>query len=309
MNGLNGVIMTETIENGEDKKMITKNIDGITFQLKSEFDFTWLSEFGAVFTVFDQQDSGNICFGVKNKENKYFIKFAGAPTVNYSGDRVDVMNRKKGSMAIYEDIKHPNLIRLLGHKSYKDGYISIFEWAEGECLHAHWDFEKYPKYKHPKSPNHKFKQLDLRDKLQCLNDIFSLHCYIISKGYVAIDFYDGSIMYDFINNKTTICDIEFYQKRPVINTMGRMWGSSRFMSSEEYEIGATIDEVTNVYTMGATAFELLGSNKFRCFEYWEASEGLFKVALKAVSKNRRLRYATLHDFYNAWNRALNLSLL
>lgn len=37
-----------------------------------------------------------------------------------------------------------------------------------------------------------------------------------------------------------------------------MWGSSRFQSPEEYQLGADIDEVTNVYTIGATAFALFG---------------------------------------------------
>jgi len=40
--------------------------------------------------------------------------------------------------------------------------------------------------------------------------------------------------------------------------MGRMWGSSRFQSPEEYQLGADIDEVTNVYTIGTTAFALFG---------------------------------------------------
>jgi serine/threonine-protein kinase len=45
-------------------------------------------------------------------------------------------------------------------------------------------------------------------------------------------------------------------KAPYVNEMGRMWGSTRFMSPEEFTLGAYIDEVTNVYAMGATAFAL-----------------------------------------------------
>jgi serine/threonine protein kinase, bacterial len=40
--------------------------------------------------------------------------------------------------------------------------------------------------------------------------------------------------------------------------MGRLWGSSRFMSPEEFGLGAKIDERTNVFNMGAIAFGLLG---------------------------------------------------
>ena len=52
-------------------------IDGIPFKLKSPFDFSFLSEYGRVFKVFDDQDSGNICFGTEKDGQRYFIKFAG----------------------------------------------------------------------------------------------------------------------------------------------------------------------------------------------------------------------------------------
>ncbi len=60
--------------------MITKTIDGITFALQEEFDFSFLSQYGNVFAVFDRQDSGYICFGVQNDQRKLFIKVAGAVT-------------------------------------------------------------------------------------------------------------------------------------------------------------------------------------------------------------------------------------
>ncbi|MFP4660952.1 MAG: hypothetical protein ACLFPF_02075 [Halanaerobiales bacterium] len=44
------------------------SIDGIEFRLKEEHDFSWLSRYGIVFSVFDEQDSGNICFGVEDRQ-------------------------------------------------------------------------------------------------------------------------------------------------------------------------------------------------------------------------------------------------
>ena len=84
---------------------------------------------------------------------------------------------------------------------------------------------------------------------------------VVAQKYVAIDFYDGSIMYDFTNGKTTICDIDLFRKQPCVNDMGRMWGSSRFQAPEEFQLGAVIDEITNVYTVGATAFALFTKNQ------------------------------------------------
>ena len=101
-------------------------------------------------------------------------------------------------------------------------------------------------------------QLPVDAKLTVFRDILNFFEYIASQNYVAIDFYDESIMYDFENGKTTICDIDFFRKQPCSNDMGRMWGSSRFQAPEEFQLGAVIDEITNVYTVGATAFALFG---------------------------------------------------
>ncbi len=281
-----------------------KSMDGLQFTLKSDFDLNWLKIYGRIFCVFDQQDSGNICFGAVNDCQQTFIKVAGVSTMEYDGDLSEAVEGLKRALPIYRDIKHPNLVKLIEHFEINGGYAAVFEWADGECLHAHWDFEKYPKYIHPKSPNYKFRQLELRHKLDCLDDIFNFLEEVIQCGYVAIDFYDGSIMYDFDKNKTTICDIDFFAKTPYINTMGRMWGSTRFMSPEEYEMGAEIDEVTNVFTMGALAFELLGSNRERTLEKWVASENLYNIAIKAINPIRELRYQSIKEFHNEWKKIL-----
>ena len=139
-------------------------------------------------------------------------------------------------------------------------------------------------------------------RLEVFDDILSFHAEVIDKWYVAIDFYDGSIMYDFDEKKTVICDIDFYSKQPYINCMGRMWGSSRFMSPEEYKVGEVIDELTNVYLMGATAFALF-SDYHRSFEEWKLTEELYKVALKAVSNDRKDRQQSIKQFIKEWKQA------
>ncbi|TKI11105.1 serine/threonine protein kinase, partial [Bacillus cereus] len=137
------------------------------------------------------------------------------------------------------------------------------------------------------------------------HSIFSFHTYVEKKNYVAIDFYDGSILYNFNTNETKICDIDLYSKKSYINKMGRLWGSSRFMSPEEFELNAIIDERTNVFNMGAMAFSLLGGEKDRSFIKWEASKELYEVAYRAVNENRAERYASVTEFYDSWLNAAN----
>lgn len=89
---------------------------GIPFKLKSTFDFSFMKEYGTVFKVYDDQDSGNICFGTEKDGQRYFVKFAGAPTEQYGGDPADAISRLKATLPIYSDLKHENLIELIEAK-------------------------------------------------------------------------------------------------------------------------------------------------------------------------------------------------
>ena len=269
-------------------------IDGVPFKLKSAFDFGFLKEYGTVFKVFDDQDSGNICFGTEKDGRRYFVKFAGAPTEQYGGDPTDAVARLKATLPVYRDLKHKNLIELLEAKDLGGGFIMVFKWAAGDCMGV-----MYP------AQHRRFMKLPARDRLCVFSDILDFFEYIASQNYVAIDFYDGSILYDFENGKTTICDIDFFRRQPCINDMGRMWGSSRFQSPEEYQLGASIDEITNVYTLGATAFALFGDGD-RTREKWQLDGRLFDIAAKAVSEERTERQQSIRQIKEEWEAALPL---
>ncbi|HDR7472468.1 TPA: serine/threonine protein kinase, partial [Bacillus toyonensis] len=91
--------------------------------------------------------------------------------------------------------------------------------------------------------------------------------------------------------------------------MGRLWGSSRFMSPEEFELNAIIDEKTNVFNMGAVAFALLGGEKDRSFIKWGASKELYEVASRAVNENRAERYTSVKEFYEAWLKVSSAKMI
>ncbi|MCL2774706.1 MAG: phosphotransferase [Oscillospiraceae bacterium] len=266
--------------------------DGVPYKLKSPFDFSFLKKYGKVFKVYDDQDSGNICFGVTDGESKYFVKFAGAPTERANVSPTEAVNRMKSTAQIYRDLAHPILTKLIDTEEIGGGYAMVFEWTDAECMG-----KQYP------ASREKFAQIPIDTKLQVFDDILAFHAHVAKQGYIAIDFYDGSIMYDFNNDRTIICDIEFYAKVPYINEMGRMWGSSRFMSPEEFQFGAVIDEITNVYTMGATAFALFGDECDRCIEKWRLSKELYAAAKKAVSDERGKRQQSIQQFIEKWREA------
>lgn len=277
-------------------------IDNVSFDLQEQHDFTWLQSLGTVFCVFDQQDSGNISFGIENNGIKHFVKYAGCRPLAFSGEPIDAISRLSTAISLYKTLKHPYLINLINHFKPNNGYAAIFEWFKGECLHSHWLFAGKAKQTHPESPFYKFKQLSVEKRLQALNTIYEFHKFVESQGYVAVDFYDGSILYDFSTDVTKICDIDFYRPAPSVNDMGEnFWGARRFKSPEEFILGAPIDAKTNVFTMGAIAFGLLGGEMDHSFSKWEANKSLYEVALRAVSKERERRYITVSEFKKAWD--------
>ncbi|QTN01523.1 serine/threonine protein kinase [Sediminibacillus dalangtanensis] len=276
------------------------------FQLQEEHDFSWLEQLGTVFYVFDQQDSGNISFGVEKDGQKYFVKYAGAKPTEFTGNPNDAVQRLKKAVPVYQEFEHPYLIELIDSFSTGNGFAVVFQWFEGECLHAHWQYGGKEKYTNPKSPFYRFRKLDVKKRLKALDAIFSFHTYVESKDYVAVDFYDGSILYDFQKDETKICDIDFYRKAPSMNDIGEeFWGSNRSKSPEEYKLGAPIDSITTVFNLGAIAFGLLGGERDRSYSKWEADPGLYEVAWRAVEEDRNKRYATVKDFYGAWKYAKN----
>ncbi len=267
-----------------------QTIDGLPVRLKAPCDLSFLSKYGHVFKVFDDQDSGNLCFGAEQGGVQRFIKLAGAPTLRGCVSQEEAVRNLRATEAVYRDLAHPNLIELQEVLEMPGMHAMIFAWADGECMGR-----MYPE------SHARFMALPADDKLRVFEYVAGFLAHTAEKGYVAIDFYDGSILYDEKARKTTICDIDFFRRQPCVNDMGRMWGSARFQSPEEYQLGAAIDEITNVFTLGATAFSLF-TDSDRNRNAWPLDEHRYQVAAKAVSPEREKRYPTLRAMMEDWNQ-------
>lgn len=300
--------------------MVNYKIDSVKFSLNEKYDFSWLQAMGKVFAVFDQNDSGNISFGVDSGKEKYFVKVAGLNTTESVQSKENAIATLKKAMLVYEEIRYEKVIKLIRHYSLDSLYVAVFEWVEGECLFDHWNFEKYELNPQIIPPAKRFKQLTVSKRIELANIVFSFLEIVSEKGYVAVDFYDGSIMYDFHNDAIKICDIDLFRKKPTFNDVGmNYWGTKRVKAPEEYQYGAVIDEKTNVYTLGAILFnsffgnytdaemkQIYEKNSFLpCpIESWELGRECYEVVLKAVSKDKSERYTSIRDFHMAWNMAL-----
>ncbi len=268
---------------------IIEYIASTPIRLKEPFDLSFIHQYGTVFKVVDNfSGSGNICFGVENSNKKYFIKFAGAPKEKYNfGTTEQAIQWLKEAKQVYQDLAHECLIKLIASEEIGGGYLNIFEWTDAECIG------------YPSPPTRqKFLSLPIEEKLKAFDTILVFHTHVAEKKYVAIDFYADQILYDFENNKTIICDIDFYQKSPYYGDKGT-WGSSNFVSPEECTPGLRIDERTMVYTMGATAFSIF-SDYDRSLEKWTLDKSLYQVAKRAVNDNRDMRQQSILQFVQEW---------
>lgn len=298
--------------------MVKCKIDNIEFKLREYQDFSWINNYGTVFSVIDETGSGCISFGVEKDNKKYFIKVAGAKTIEAEISEKESIELLKDAVQKYKSIQHPNLIKYVDSFEYKDFFAIIFEYADGECLFDHWNFEKYEDDETLISPIKKFKKLSVDKRLDVVYKLFSFFETVIESGYVAVDFYDSSIIYNFNNNETTFCDIDLFRKLPSTNDLGKdYYGTKRLKAPEENEMGATIDELTNEYTLGAIIFDMFSNvcnNKERYTKgvfipnnknEFELSDNTYNVLLKATDYDRRNRYKSILEFEKEFRNSLN----
>ncbi|MGR5862857.1 hypothetical protein ACT7CY_23500 [Bacillus pacificus] len=86
-----------------------------------------------MFTVFDQQDSGNISFGIIENGKRYFLKYAGARNLEYKGKIEDAIQRLMKAKEVYEQIQHPLLVPYINPIQMQNGFCLKFHWIDGNA--------------------------------------------------------------------------------------------------------------------------------------------------------------------------------
>lgn len=297
---------------------IIQTIDEVKYKLKSKTDFSWLHKYGEVFSCIDETGSGCICFGVQNKNQKLFFKIAGVDTVEREISFEESKKLLKDSIQIYNDLRHDSLIKLIDSFDYEDYFVAIFEYAQGECLFDHWNFEYYKQNNIVETPIYRFKHLCIEKRTDVVKKLFSFFKHFVAQGYVAVDFYDSSIIYDFVNDKATFCDVDLFRKVPTFNDLGEdYFGTKRLKAPEETILGEPIDEKTSEFTLAALIFDFFSRKIDKSiryekgmfvpngFEDFELSKETYDVLLKATSYDRNKRYNSIDEFEAEFFKSLS----
>ena len=149
----------------------------------------------------------------------------------------------------------------------------------------------------------RFRSLPVCEILDALDTILDAHVLLADRGFVASDFYDGCIIYDFDGRRVFLCDLDEYRHGPFVLRMDRNYGSTRFMAPEEFQRGAVIDQVTNVFSLGRAATVLLGDGT-ESLGAWRGSDALREVVVRATSPDRTRRHQSVRVFVEEWREAM-----
>ncbi len=250
----------------------------------------YLEAIGTIFATFGAatQDSGNVSYGVQVGGECFFVKTTD-PEAEVFGDHATRVALLYNAARLKRSCDHPTLPTLHCIVETAHGPALVYDWVDGECLHGGRDDWQ--------SAHQRFRRLPAAAILAVLDAIYDLHVRLAQRGWVAVDFYDGCLMYDFKRQVAHIVDLDMYHLGAFTNQMGRMFGSTRFMAPEEFERGALIDERTTVFAMDRTAIAFLGN---------DIGGALGKVVRRACRDERTARYRSMEEFCAAWQQVRRL---
>jgi hypothetical protein len=247
----------------------------------------FLAGHGEVFAEFGArtQDSGNISYGVRIADTCYFVKTAGIPDdprpALTHAERVRLV---RNGAALRLGCDHPALPRLVRIIESDQGPLVFSEWCDGSLLR--------------RGQLERFRGLPAAEVLAAIATILAVHLRLAAQGWVAEDFYDGCLLYDFARQRLRLIDLDHYGRGPQVNP-GRRFGSSRFMAPEEALAGARIDERTTVYTLGRTMSVLLSDGTLERTPF-RGDDGRFATMLRAADPAPERRFPSIAALDAAW---------
>jgi serine/threonine protein kinase len=213
----------------------------------------YLAGVARVVRVFGPRtDSHTQVFGVHADGQRFIVKHADEP------DAVAVLENAVG---FHTAVKHPVVADFLNSFTTHGGGLAVVqEWAAGEVLVDIFD-PAVPLREVAGSPYARLRALPPESIMAAVGAVISAHEAVARAGFVAVDLYDGCIVYDFDRTTVALIDLDHYRPGPYVLDRDRQLGSTAFMAPEEFERGAVIDERTTVFTLGRMGLVLLGCDR------------------------------------------------
>ncbi|MGH3387893.1 MAG: hypothetical protein ACRDOO_03360 [Actinomadura sp.] len=237
--------------------------------MRSLLSLRRLERVGDVFATIRGHDSGCTSYGIDDGNRRWFVKVA-------YGDDVEQLRSAERF----------------------HGRAVVYPWTPGEILNDPLAPGGIPHAARDSALN-RFRVRPVAEIRRVLDTAIDAHVTVAARGFVAVDFYDGCLMYDATTERVALVDLDMYSPGPYILQADRQYGSRRFMAPEEFVRGSIIDERTTVFTLGRAARVLLGEPG-----RWRASGALESVTARATAADPSARFASVAEFAAAWRNCL-----
>ena len=251
----------------------------------------YLARIGDVFRVFGKQDSGCMAYGVRlpDRDERWFVKTAVAAAGRRSLER---------AWGFHQAVRHPVIVPQVHRIALPDGSGVVMPWLDGEVLYDPAERGRGDRTS-PGSPMARFRSLPVARIEAAFARVLDAHLVVEAAGYVAVDLYDGALLYDFAAEEMRLIDLDEYRPGPFVLDAERLPGSTRFMALEEYERGSTIDIRTTVHVLGRMARLLLDAGDEE--RAWRGTPAQLRVLERATHPDPGERFAGVREFADAWH--------
>lgn len=249
-----------------------------------------LRRVGEVFRAFRRQDSGCVSYGVRLPDGeRWFVKEAVTEGACRSLER---------AWAFHRAVCHPVIVPQV-HRIAVDGgrVAAVMPWREGEVLY-HATVDGRGDRTSPGSAMARFRALPVPEVLRVLDRVLDAHLAVEAAGYVAVDFYDGCLLYDFAGRAVHLVDLDEYRPGPFVLREERLPGSRRFMAPEEFRRGAVVDVRTTVFVLGRAIRLLLDAGDEE--RAWRGTPAQRDVVRRATRPVPGGRFGGVGEFVDAW---------
>jgi hypothetical protein len=125
--------------------------------------------------------------------------------------------------------------------------VLVYPWCDGESL-----------YHRAGAAAAEFRRRPALNVIAAFDAVLDAHLAVTSAGFVAVDLYDGCLLWDDASERIVLIDLDEYRPGPFVLDEDRLPGSTRIMAPEEWRRGAQIDERTTVFKLARLGLDLLG---------------------------------------------------
>ena len=235
----------------------------------------------------------SIVLGIEDGRDRYVVKTA---------TDEETSRLLRDAVAFHSHVAHPAIVPLLHRFETPEGLALVYPWADGEVLADAVD-AAVPHRDDPSSPYRRLLALPVADRCNAVRELFDAHVAVAAAGFVAVDLYDGSVLYDFDRRRLRLIDLDMYRPGPYVLDRDRQFGSTTYLAPEEHQRGATIDERTMVFTLGRFGLVFLGGARDRppTRSDFHGGDAHWAVLQAATRPEPDERIATVADLCSAWD--------